>query len=571
MLIVTDSDIGGAEVSQEEKLIRKMLRYAEGGQIDALSDAYVVCSELQEKGKSEMDCIDGSVMVMLDPENHAAAQRLMRDVRAVAAKYMRGGISDAADIYKDCLKFAAPYYLDEAIRYAEFNRPYNKKFYEPRRKQLKPLVDDLQRLEDGELEMLGISLAPGVGKTTLAEFFMVWTSCKHPELSSICASHSSSIIRGLYDEMLRMLDPNEEYLFHEIFPLSTVVGKNANDLRIDLKTNKRFQTLQYTSLGASNSGKLRATNILYCDDLIDGIETALSKERTDKVFTTYASDFRQRELGGCKELMIATRWSLFDPLGRLEELHRDNPKAKFINLPVWDENEESLFDYPMGLGHSTAKLKDIQRTMDDMTFNALYLGQPVEREGRLYHPDELRRYFTLPDKEPDAIVTVCDIADGGGDYWVCPITFRFGSDYYIEDFICDNGKPDVVEERIVEALLRYKVQAARVETNRGGGRVAESIQRKVKERGGLTKITTKWNQTQKDTRIIMASGMIKQNFLFKDESVYTKEYRNAMNMLTGYTMSGKNKHDDVPDAMSMLTDMIQGYELNTVKVFKRPF
>ena len=115
------------------------------------------------------------------------------------------------------------------------------------------------------------------------------------------------------------------------------------------------------------------------------------------------------------------------------------------------------------------------------------------------------------------------------------------------------------------------MQTARVETNRGGGRVAESIQKKVKSRGGLTSITTKWNQTQKETRIIMAAGMVKQNFLFKDDSVFTKEYRTAMNMLTGYTMSGKNKHDDVPDAMSMLTDLIQGYEMNTVVIGKRQF
>lgn len=559
------------EKPKEQEIIERALFSAENGQVDALKDAFEMCGILQDKNKLQIENNDGSITEILDEENHKLAQRLMRDVRAVAAKYMRGGIREAEEIYKACLKFAAPYYFDEAIRYAEFNRPFDKKFYEPRRKQLKPVVDAMQQLEDDELDLLCISEPPGVGKTTLALFYLVWTELKHPELTVLGGSHNMEFLRGCYDEILRLLDPSGEYLWHDIFPNVHIVGTNAKDLRIDIGKPKRFQSFQFSSIKSGNAGKVRATNLVYCDDLVDGIETALNKERLDKLFEQYRTDFRQRKQGVCKELHIATRWSVYDPIGRLEAQYGDNPRAKFIRFSAIDADGNSNFDYPYNLGFTSQFYKEQMEIMDDASWKALYMNEPIEREGQLYHPFELRRYFTLPDNEPDAIVAVCDIADGGGDYWVCPIAFRYGNDYYIEDFICDNGKPDIVEERIVDMLVKYKVQAARVETNRGGGRVAESIQKKVKSRGGLTKITTKWNQTQKDTRIIMASGMVKQNFLFKDESVYSREYRSAMNMLTGYTMSGKNKHDDVPDAMSMLTDMIQGYELNIITVHKRPF
>lgn len=186
------------------------------------------------------------------------------------------------------------------------------------------------------------------------------------------------------------------------------------------------------------------------------------------------------------------------------------------------------------------------------------MNEPIEREGLLYHEDELRRYFELPSQEPDAILAVCDTKDRGSDYCVMPIAYQYGQDFYIEDFVCDNGNPDVVDERLVDKLLSHKVQMARFESNSAGGRVAQIVQEKVKAAGGITKITTKFSTANKETRIIVTADYAKEHFLFKDKSVYDKdrEYRSAMQWLCGYTMSGKNKHDDVPDAISMLVNFV---------------
>jgi predicted phage terminase large subunit-like protein len=304
---------------------------------------------------------------------------------------------------------------------------------------------------------------------------------------------------------------------------------------------------------------------------VDGIETAMSRDRLDKLWQMYYTDLRQRKIGDCVELHVATRWSLYDPIGRLEMQYEGNPAARFLRFPAVNDNDESNFDYPYGVGFTTEFYRQQREIMDDASWDALYMNEPIERQGVLFEAHELRRYFSLPDKEPDDIIAVCDTKDSGPDYCVMPIAYKYGTDYYIEEIICDNGKPDLIEERLVETLIRHNVRSCRFESNRGAGRVAESVQERVKERGGITRITTKWTQTNKDARIVSESGPIKTVCLFKDESLYTKEYRQAITMLTNYTMGGKVKHDDVPDAFSMLSDFIRSRDYGHAIIMQRPF
>lgn len=156
----------------------------------------------------------------------------------------------------------------------------DKRFYQPRKKQLKPVVDALQALcGDDELDLLAVSLPPGVGKTTLAIFLLTWIAGRDPNHPNLTGSHSNSFVRGVYDECLRLFDAQGEYLWHDVFPAVQVSNTNAKDCRIDLDKRKRFETLEFTSIGTGNAGLYRAANLLYCDDLVSGIEVALSKER----------------------------------------------------------------------------------------------------------------------------------------------------------------------------------------------------------------------------------------------------------------------------------------------------
>ena len=478
------------------------------------------------------------------------------------------------DLHRRVCLFAAPEDFDSYLLYVEWNREPDKKFYVPRRKILKQVVDALQELADDKLDLLAISLPPGSGKTTLAIFYLTWLAGKYPNKPMLTGSHSNSFVRGVYDECLRILDANGDYLWHDVFPTLSVSNTNAKDCRIDIDKRQRFETLEFTSIGTGNAGLYRAATLLYCDDLVSGIEVALSKERLDKLWETYTTDLRQRKIGDeCKELHIATRWSVHDVIGRLEQEYGDSDRAKFIVIPALNDKDESNFDYAYGVGFSTKFYHEQREIMDEASWRALYMNEPIEREGLVYSRDELRRYFELPQEQPDAIIGICDTKDKGKDYAFLPAAYVYGQDYYIDDCICDNGLPNVVDARLVDLLVRDKVQSCRFESNSAGRRVAEKIQEEVKKRGGITHITTKFTTANKETKIIVNSAWVKEHCLFKDDSLFEKrsDYGKMIDMLTTYTVAGKNKHDDVPDGMAMLAEYAQSLGGMKVEIFQRPW
>ena len=506
------------------------------------------------------------------------ALRYLKELSGAIARQMRCGSDDMTEhlfeLHRKVLLGAAPEDFDSYLLYVEWDREPKAKFYPPRRAVLKPVVDALQDLADDKLDLLAISLPPGVGKTTLAIFYLTWLAGKYPNEPMLTGSHSNSFVRGVYDECLRILSPEGEYRWGDVFPGVGISNTNAKDCRIDLDKRQRFETLEFTSIGTGNAGLYRAARLLYCDDLVSGIEVALSKERLDKLWETYTTDLRQRKIGDhCKELHIATRWSVHDVIGRLEQEYGNSERAKFIVIPALNEKEESNFDYAYGVGFTTKFYREQRRIMDDVSWRALYMNQPIEREGLLYAQDELRRYFDLPAGEPDAVLGICDTKDRGTDYAFLPVAYVYGENYYIADCVCDNRLPEVVDARLTEMLLRHRVGSCRFESNSAGGRIAEKIQKEIKANGGNTHITTKYSTSNKETKIIVNSAWVKEHCLFKDASQYQRnsDYGRMMSFLCAYTVAGRNKHDDVPDGMAMLAEFAQSLTGAHVEVFRRPW
>lgn len=518
--------------------------------------------------------------VVYDEENFAAAHKYNKKVRAAANKMIADGVDteNMHDLYYRTHLFDAPHEFDSFCIYIEKDRDVKKQFYLPRRKQLLPCAEALQDLEDGKIELLGISEPPGVGKTTLAEFFLAWTSGRNPFLPNLVGSHNNSFLVGMYGEMLRIFDENGEYLWRDVFPKMSVINTNARDMMIGIGYEKsddmRFKTLEFTSIGAGNAGKVRAMNVLYCDDLVDGLETAMSIERLDKLWQMYYTDLRQRKVGTrVKELHIATRWSLHDVIGRLEREYGGDPRARFIKFAAMDENDESNFDYPYGLGYTTEALRKQRDIMDDASWKALYMNEPIERNATLFSADELQYFSELPDREPDNIIAVCDTKEQGSDYCAMPVLYQYGELFYINSFICDNGKVENIQPRVAQRLVDEKVKMCQMESNRGGTLFAQMVKDKLKELGGFTSITTKWTQSNKETRIVANSAWAKAHFYFRDpKSPDTpKEYRDAMNQLCSYSMVGKNPHDDVADVLSLTVEYILNYMGQRAVIMRRPF
>lgn len=475
-------------------------------------------------------------------------------------------------LHKKVLLAAAPFDFESYLLYVEWERDSDKKFYVPRRTVLSPTVAAMQDLIDDKLDLLTISMPPGTGKSTLGIFFLSWVMGKFPDGQNLASAHSGMLTRSFYDGVYQIIS-DTEYLWRDVFPGVNIAATNSKEETIDLGKRHRFSTLTCRAINASLTGATRCDKILYADDLCSGIEEAMSKDRLDKLWSSYTNDLKSRKKEGAKEIHIATRWSVHDVIGRLENQYGDDPRAKFIVLPALDSEGESNFNYGYGVGFSKDYFEDMRVNLDEASFKALYMNQPIEREGLLYHLDELRRFFELPLGDPDAIIGICDTKDKGTDYAFLPAAYVYGNDYYIMDCVCDNGLPNIVDARLVDILLRNSVQMCRFESNSAGGRIAEKIQGEVKSKGGITRITTKFTSANKETKIIVNSAWVKEHCLFKDESLYKRnsDYGKMMNMLGSYTVAGKNKNDDVPDGFAMLSEFAQSLSGAKVEIFKRPW
>ena len=527
-----------------------------------------------ERDVCDRGAMEDLLALCLGAEDTQFAHQLNKEVRRYNTLALREdprGNPWLYELRKKSLLFDAPVEFEAYLQYVEWDREPKKRFYMPRRKVLLPVVHTLQDLMDDKLDLVTISMPPGTGKSTLGIFLLSWIMGRWPDSPNLASAHSGLLTRSFYDGVSQIIqDP--EYLWKDVFPNAPFHSTNAKEETIDLVKPHRFSTLTCRAIGASLTGATRCEKLLYADDLVSGIEEAMNRERLDKLWLSYTNDLKSRKKDGAKELHIATRWSVHDPIGRLEQEYGDSDRARFIVLPALDENGESNFNYAYGVGFSKEYFEDMMKNLDDASFRALFMNQPIEREGLLYSETELRRYFELPEGEPDAIISICDTKDKGTDYGFLPVAYQYGQDYYIEDCVCDNSAPGVVESRFVSVLLKNKVQLSRFESNSAGGKVAEKVQKELKEKGGRTHITTKYTTSNKETKIIVNSPWVKEHCLFKDDTMYHRnsDYGRMMGFLTSYSMMGKNKHDDVPDGLAMLAEYAQSFEGAKVTVFRRP-
>lgn len=466
--------------------------------------------------------------------------------------------------------------FDSYLLYLEKNREPSERFYRPKREHFirHGIIQGFQDLIDDKLDILSISMPPGTQKTTVLKFFMSMVIGLYPKDYSLFYSHSAGITRMFYDGCLDIVT-SDEYTWNEIFPDLSITSQNAKSEQFNVGKYKPFPSVQCTSVGAQNAGRLRCNKFLLCDDLIGSIEQALNNERLDTLWTQYTTDGKQRKLDGCKEIHIATRWSVRDVIGRLKTIYAGNDRCRFIAIPDIDPTTgKSNFDYEY-LGFSVEFFNDIALTMDDISYRCLYKNEPIEREGLLYHDDELRRYMTLPLEEPDAIIGICDTKAKGTDFFVLPCMYKYGEDYYMVDTICNNSSDFGLQyEKMSNLILNYNMQQCEFESNTGGDRVAYEVQKLVDKAGGRCNITTKPTESNKETKIIVNSDWVKKHVVFRDKTLYNAkdDYGVFMSNLLAYSVVGKNAHDDVPDALAMFCLYVtRGARVSVAQAIQNPF
>lgn len=472
--------------------------------------------------------------------------------------------------------------VDSYFQYIEKKREPKDRFYMPRRKQLIKigLVDALQGMIDDKYDILCVSLVPGAGKSTIEKFFHSAVAGWFPKDYSLFYSHSGDITRMYYDGVYDIVTNDDDYAWHDIFPNLSVTSTNAKMEQFNIGKYKPFPSVQCTSVGSKNAGKVRASKFLLVDDMIGGIEEALNPTTLDKLWDKYAVDARQRKTQDtdgkpCKEIHIATRWSVHDVIGRIQNMYIGNPRVKTISVPDVDPvTGESNFDYEYG-GFTKEFFADQQLLMDEISYRCLYKQEPIEREGLLFPDDKIRRYFNLPHGEPEIITAQCDTKGKGTDYFVMPILQKYGEDYYCIDCVCDNTADyEMQYENASNTLVNNQVQECEFERNAGGDRVAMEVNKRVENKGWICNITDVPTETNKEARIFQCSNWILQHIIFKDQSLYkpNEPYGVMVSLLKRYSVTGKKQLDDVPDVFSNFAlRMTQGSRIAKVEAVHNPF
>ena len=451
----------------------------------------------------------------------------------------------------------------------EWDRPPEKRFYGPRKERLSPVVHEMQRLADGELDVLAVSMPPRVGKTTLSLLYLIWRGGRNPNKSILSAGYSSALVNSFYDGCLEFIN-SPEYRFLDIFPSSPLIATSAKNLTIDLCERRRYRTLTFRSIDGTVTGATEASDLLYLDDLVSGIEEARNINRLDTLWEKVSSDMLQRKKDNVPMLIIGTRWSIHDPLGRMEANYEGDERAKFMVLSAVDEFGNSNFDYEYGVGYSTKHYKNLKTMTDTVTWECVYQQNPIERDGLLF--TELERFLEIPKDPPDDIFAFVDVAFGGEDFLSMPIAYQWGDDIYIVDCVFLKGGYSMTEPIVAGYIKRHGIRRVVFEANNGGDFYSRDVSRMLKDDGIHCNILALRapGKSGKLSRIIQHAPAVKE-WYFRDKSLYSSEeyYGVFMSQLLSFVQTGKSKHDDAPDSCAGLAHMMRKYTVQAVKFSDR--
>lgn len=531
-------------------------------------------------GERDLEALSDCFSLCVETEDHG----INKQIRRLANQFIRSeGSTKALELYWKTHLFDAKDSFDSFMLYLEHKREPKDQFWLPRRSRLLTVANALQDMEDGKLDELFLSCPPRIGKSSLMMMFFLWVMGRDSERANLYCSYTDSVVGVLYNGILEVLRDSTTYAYGDVFPLK-IASTNAKDLLINLERQKRYASFTGRSLYGTLNGACDCNGYLVGDDLISGIEEAMSKDRLAAAWLKVDNNLLPRAKENAKILWIGTRWSLVDPQGKRIDLLENDPKYqdrrwRILNTPALNDNDESNFEYAYGVGFSSEyyqqRRASFERNSDMASWLAQYQGQPIEREGAVFEPDDLRTYNgVLPETNPDRVFLVVDPSWGGGDYTAGVVVAQYGTDLYVPDVVYSNEDKTVTEPMIVGAVERNGATAMKIEATKTTASYGEEIDKRLREKGirvNLTLNTSHFTGTGKKDRIIALAPDIRGHMIFLQDGCRSKEYSKFMQNLFSFTYNGKTKHDDAPDACAMVIDFALGRNTAKVEVLRSPF
>lgn len=485
--------------------------------------------------------------------------------------------------------------FESYMLYVERDRRQEKRFYLPRRCTLGVVANDMQRLEDDELDVYGLSLPSRTGKSSICIFFLSWVGVRKPNSHNAMGGHSGQLakrfFRGL-DNIIETPDYRYEEIFHLWNPEYKVVlqAKSSDPAEFTLNLGSPDEFSTFTCRGADGTWTgaidVSSDGYLYVDDLIRDREHSLSPSRVENTYQEYQNKMLDRMNDGAKKMLVGTLWTVNDPLERERKLNEDNPRALFRKIPALDENDESNFQYTVK-GFSTQYYRDMRDRLDKAEWMAKFQQQPFVREGLTYPIEELRFFDGFLPVGNCSTIAHIDVAFGGGDRLSMPICKDFGEEKkYIVGWIHDSRSPGFTVPRVVDAIDRYYITKLFIEKNSGGQLYADKVLEEMKNRGinhCKIELYSAPNKISKNDKISGYSDYVKRNFLFlqaKSRDFYEEDidfykadadYRKALDEMTTFSIEGKGKQfDDSPDSISSLAMKMDNRRSTRARIISSP-
>ena len=402
---------------------------------------------------------------------------------------------------------------------------------------------------------------------------------KSPDLPNMMVSYSASIAKDKFYNGIMTLVEDENGNFQKIFPKLKNVLKSAETMSLDYRNDEKVKphseyTLYCCGFDGGITGRTRAHNVLYVDDLIKNIEEARNKDVLDKKWEEFTGTLKKRMQGNCKLLIIGTIFSINDPLSRMIKYYQDKDpdRIEVIRVPGLNENNQTNFNYKYGFALTTEQLLEDKDLMDTVSFECLIQQHPIERLGIVFSEEELTKFLEEPDYGLERRIAAVDVAWGGGDSLSMPICSEYDNhDVYLTDVIFSQGKKEETIPLVVNAIINYRITTCHFEANNGGDMYAEKVEEELKKKNYRCNITWSKVPTTKSKldRILACQGPIK-GAASSDYRLFIKErklirnhkmYNDFLDELTKFNQSpnvqGK-QHDDAPDSLASLFTNVLG-------------
>lgn len=253
------------------------------------------------------------------------------------------------------------------------------------------LIDEkLMAVERGDILYLVITMPPRHGKSErVSRRFPAWFIGRNPWSQVIFTTYGQEFA----DEFgLKWKEIIGSPRYHLVFP------------EVSIKTESRAQhhlgiqgydgEMYAVGMGGTITG--RGADLLIIDDPIKGPDVADSLTMREKQWTWYQSVAYTRLMPGARIVIVLTRWSEDDLVGRLfNEAYipkEEQKKWHVLHLPAIEgegtPNEKALWPERYNLEY----LRSVRRVSSSRVWNALWQNKPTPPEGAFFRADQIYEY-----------------------------------------------------------------------------------------------------------------------------------------------------------------------------------